>query len=183
RKNILVRLNFDCFWDWSDPPEQVSTDCHATRPKKRATSAKQTRTLDRSGLETKPLAENLGLLASVALNIDYAVTHNSDIRISGHSLYHASQLIACPPIITIQKRNDFAFALRNPGIEGRGLSAVRFTQQADARRKFSNNFRRPVGRPVIHNDDFPVRDRKILLQHAGNRMLDKSFVIVRVDED
>src|SRR5580693_5706131 len=108
-KQVLVRLNFYLFWNSPDPPEQVGTDRHAARAEKSTAPAKQARTFHCIGLEAKSLAESLGLLAPIAVNADNAVAHNPRRGIGGHSLHHARQLIACPPVIAIQKRNDLAF--------------------------------------------------------------------------
>ena len=49
-------------------------------------------------------------------------------------------------------------------------------------RKLSDDFRRAIIRSVIHHQNFPLRRRKILFQHAHNRLFYEAFVIVRVDQ-
>src|SRR6266567_4819908 len=111
------------------------------------------------------------------------MAHNSHGRVPGHCLRHACQLIWSPPIVAIQESDNLALTLRDTRVERRRLSAILLTQQTYVRLEFLNNFRCAVRRAVVHNNDFAVGSRKIMLQHAHNRLLNESLVVISVDQN
>src|ERR1035437_3379840 len=46
-----------------------------------------------------------------------------------------------------------------------------------------HKFRSAVGRAVVHNDNLHVRHGHVLLEHAGDSLLDETLVVVRVDQN
>src|SRR5260370_33959362 len=60
--------------------------------------------------------------------------------------------------------------------------AVFLPQQPHAWLEFLHDFRRAIRRAIVHNDDFTLRRRKVLLQHAHDRLLDQALVVVRVNQ-
>jgi hypothetical protein len=56
-----------------------------------------------------------------------------------------------------------------------------FLDQTHTRGEFANDFRRAIGRAVIHHKNFHLCARKILFQDAHHRFLYVALVIVSVD--
>src|SRR6266446_664872 len=107
------------------------------------------------------------------------MTHKTTRKYLGHT----TELPPHPPVVAIQKCDNLAFAFRNTGIKGRGLSAILFTQQPHARLEFLHDFRCAIRRTVIDDNDFALGLRKVLLQHTNHRLLDEALVVVRVNEN
>ncbi len=70
-----------------------------------------------------------------------------------------------------------------PGVECGSLASIGFSQQAHAGRKSLNDLRRPVGRAVVHDENFISAIERVLFEHARDRLLDIAFVVERVYED
>src|SRR2546430_14417795 len=116
-EQVFVGLNFYCLRNRSDPSENCGAYRHPARSQKSAAPAKQKRAVNRISLKMKSFAKNLGSLTTVALNVDNAVAHNSNGRISIHRLRYPRQLLRRPPIIPVQERNDLSPAFRNARIK------------------------------------------------------------------
>ena len=56
------------------------------------------------------------------------MAHNAGLRILLEGLDHNTELIFLPPIVTIEKGDDFAAGLRNAEIKGARLAAVFFPE-------------------------------------------------------
>ncbi len=111
------------------------------------------------------------------------MTNESNGRIRRQRIRDRPQLAPRPPVVAIQKRNNLARALRNTRVERRRLPAILFANQPDPRRKFPNDLRRPVGRTVVDDDDFALRVRDVLLQHADECFFDEPLMVVRIHEN
>ena len=121
--------------------------------------------------------------AAVVERFDESMTEHAERPVSGKSPSDAPQFSLCPPIIAVEKHDDLAAALGNAGVEGGGLAAVFLADQADARFELANDFRRAVGRTVIHNDDFKLILRVVLVEHAAESLFDEALMVVGVDKN
>src|SRR5882724_9343243 len=111
------------------------------------------------------------------------VPDHPHFRIPRKHRRHPAELLAHPPVIAVQKSHHFPAAFRYPNIKCRSLPAILFVKIAYSRLELPHDLARAIRGSVVHHDDFPVALRKILLQHTDNRLLNKFFVIVRVDQD
>src|SRR5258708_21675582 len=92
------------------------------------------------------------------------------------------EVFSFPAVVAIQKGDKPAVEFRNARMKRRGLPAILFAQQSHTRLKFFHDFRRAIRRAIVHNDDFTIRRRKILLQHAHDRLLDEALVVIRINQ-
>ena len=88
-----------------------------------------------------------------------------------------------PLVIAIEKNNNVAAARRDTYIEGGGLPAVFLANKPDARCELTDDVGGPVGRAIVHNDDFELLVREVLTQDATQRLFNEAFVVVGVDEN
>ncbi len=102
-------------------------------------------------------------------------------RVGCHYVGDYPQFIRCPPVIAIQERHNLSLALRNSGIKRRSLASIGFADQADLRHKPADDRWRAILRTVVHDNNLTFRGGEILFQNTGNRLLNKTLVIVRVD--
>src|ERR1700736_3915192 len=98
---------------------------------------------------------------------------NSHIRIFFQGFEYTAKLLLRPPIIAIQHRNNISAGLRYGKVECRGLAAVQLCEEAHARLKLADNFRRAVSRAVIDNDNLSVRHGHVLFEHTSDCLLDE----------
>jgi hypothetical protein len=63
------------------------------------------------------------------------------------------------------------------------LAAVLLANVADLNLKLAHDFRRAVARVIVHNDDFSVGHRKILLEHTRDGFFNKTLVIIGVNQN
>ena len=104
-------------------------------------------------------------------------------RLRFHRLGDHSQLIRNPGIVAIEKENKFAPALWYCVIEGRGLSCIGLSKDADVGLELTEDFGRAIGGAVIDDQNLPFGKRKILGQDAGDCLFDEFLVIVSVNQD
>src|SRR5215470_2586787 len=104
-------------------------------------------------------------------------------RLRFHRLGDHSQLIRKPGIVAIEKENKFAPALWYCMIEGRGLSAIGLSKDADVGLELTEDFGRAIGGSVIDDQNLPFAKRKILGQDTGDCLFDEFRVIVSVNQD
>src|SRR6202790_1453070 len=121
------------------------------------------------------------MLSSVGVDLGYAVSYDSHRRLSLQRLAHRFQFPRRPPVVAIQKCHDLPAALRYSLIKRRSLSALRFPQRTHTAPEPLHDLRCAINRSIIDDNDLTVSLRKILLQHAHNRLLNKSFVVVGID--
>ena len=66
-----------------------------------------------------------------------AVTDETDGRVSREPIYDRGKLVRSPPIVTVQKGDDFALAFGNGVVECAALPPIGFAQDADLRCEFA----------------------------------------------
>src|SRR6266851_2317047 len=121
-------------------------------------------------------------LAPCLVRFINSVADRPYIGVSFELMRYHRELFSFPPVVAIQKCDNLALAFRNARIKRRGLPAILFAQQSHTRLKFFHDFRRAIRRAIVHNDDFTIRRRKILLQHAHDRLLDEALVVIRINQ-
>src|ERR1700730_5337051 len=77
RKQVFIGLNLYFRWNRPNPAQQISADSHAAGAQKSATSPQESCTADGVGLEAKSVAQSLNLFASVPVNTNNSMPHNS----------------------------------------------------------------------------------------------------------
>src|SRR6266478_5848572 len=122
------------------------------------------------------------MLMPIGKDFSYAVPYEADFALFCEHVGDTSELSMGPPVVAVQERDDFSPAFWNARIECRGLPPILLAQQPHARLEPLHDFRRAIRRAVVHNDDFTFRRRKILLQHAHDRLLNEAFVVICVDQ-
>ena len=110
------------------------------------------------------------------------MTHTANVPLRLEDGNNSAQFVSSPPIIAIEEGNQLSFALWDRKIEGTGLASVLLSEGADTWLEFAKNFESFVGRAIIHHQDFGVSHREILFDNAHNRLFDKLFMIVSVNQ-
>jgi len=84
----------------------------------------------------------------------------TNFRFGSHSVCDARSVYPAPPVVSIEKSDQFAPAFRNAVIKGRGLAAVGLTQYADLGGELTQDFRQygPWSRRPL--PEFRVRRRE-----------------------
>jgi len=111
------------------------------------------------------------------------VAQHAERPIGRESPRDACELSLSPPVIAIEKRDDFAAASWNTGVESGSLASVLLSDQADARFEAADDFRCTVGRAVVHHHDFKLLLRKILFQNTAQSLFNEALVVVGVNQN
>ena len=121
------------------------------------------------------------MFVSVFKDLRDSVPDDSGFRILLHRLHNAAELFRRPPIVAVQEGDNFPLALGIPALNAEAWPPFGFANQAHARLKSANDFRRAVRRTIVHDEDFNVVHRHVLFEDAGDGALNEALVIVRVD--
>jgi hypothetical protein len=76
---------------------------------------------------------HFGALRAIGKNFGDTVANETDRKIGGKSIDDGGKLSGCPPIVTIEKGNNFSAAQGNRVVEGRALSAVGLAEDVQMR--------------------------------------------------
>src|SRR5690348_10898554 len=119
---------------------------------------------------------------TVAERFHDGVADKTDRGIGRKDLGEAAQFPRSPPVIAVEKGDHLAAALGNAEIERGSLASVGFLQDANAGTKCAQDGGGAVGRTVVNYDDFVSGGREILVERTAHGVLDKTLVIVGIDE-
>src|SRR5882762_1747161 len=104
---------------------------HHTGTHKRAAAPEQEGPGKLIRLKTKAVSKNLGVLRPIRKYGNDAVADEANFRFGGHRARDARQFIKGPPVVGIEKSDQFATAFGNAVIKSRGLAAVGFAKNAN----------------------------------------------------
>jgi len=182
-EEIFVRLEYERLWYGKDFASEIGAQSQTAGSEVAAAQPEIVRI--RSAIQT----EAAGCIRfdhsfdAIVERFDESVAQHAERPIGRESLRDALQLSLSPPVVAIEKRDDFAAAFRNAGIESGSLAAVLLSDQADARFEAADDFRCMVGRAVVHDDDFKLLPRKILLQNTAESLFNEALVVVGVNQN
>jgi hypothetical protein len=86
-----------------DASEEVRAYRHSAGAEKRSPSSEQRCSRQGIRLKLKIFSERLTSLQAITLDGDDAVSDNSHVGICVHGIYHVSQLVLRPPVVSIEK--------------------------------------------------------------------------------
>lgn len=125
-----------------------------------------------------------GLLgAGLFMDAGKSVADGGNTGILRKSIENGAELSAGPPVIAIEKSDDFGAGFGNGNVECGDLAAIGFANVTDAGEEGLERLGSAVCGTVVDDDDFHLIGGKILIQDALDGLGDEALVIVSVDKD
>lgn len=125
-----------------------------------------------------------GLLGAVLfMDAGKSVADGGDAGIFFKGVDDSGEFGGRPPIVAIEKGDDFGAGFGNGNVECGDLAAIGFANVADAGEERLESLGSAVGGAVVDDGDFHLVGRKVLIEDALDGLGDEALVIVGVDED